>query len=199
MSSFKCPFVCLLPIVTIILFRIGESFLSPRWMKQLDGAKVCIKRLRGLPRIALYIPRTAFIINNSAPTTRRPISYIPLLFSTPVFMDSSPIDSLINKLYPLRTKITFDNVFLLELRINKKCPSCTLSLHTPIPICLLSVYICALLKHKHYIHALFYLLTFWLLFCYVKDTCKRHFTPHFTSVSLHYFHMLLEPATKGRL
>lgn len=40
------------------LFESEKVFLSPRWMHDSDGAKVCIKRLRGLPRIALYIPRT---------------------------------------------------------------------------------------------------------------------------------------------
>ena len=128
MSFSSCPFVCLLPIATISLFRIGEDFLFfwPRCLYQLDGAKVCIKRHTGLPRIALHMPRTAFIINNSAPTRGHPIPTIPLLFSTPVLYISVCVDSLINKLYPLRTKITFDNVYFAEVRINKKCPSHTL-------------------------------------------------------------------------
>ena len=97
MSSFPCPFICLLliclPVCLVLAIESEKVFLSPRCLKQLDGAKVCIKRLRGLPRIALYIPRTAFIINNSAPTRGHPIPTIPLPSATPVFMDSSPIDA----------------------------------------------------------------------------------------------------------
>lgn len=93
MSSFSCPFVCLLPIVTIFFFESEKVFLSPQCVYHSDGAKVCLERLRGLPRIALYLLRTAFVINNSTPTRRRPICYIPLLSAPPVFMNSSPINT----------------------------------------------------------------------------------------------------------
>lgn len=61
-----------------------KVFCWPRCLKQLDGAEFCIERPTGLPRIALYILRDAFIINNSAPTNACPICYIPLPSATPV-------------------------------------------------------------------------------------------------------------------
>ena len=171
MSFFSCPFICLLPIVTISPLRIGEDFLFfwPWCLYQSDGAKVCIKRLTGLPRIALYLPRTAFIINNSAPTTRRPIYYIPLLFSTPVLYISVCVDSLINKLYPLRTKITFDNVYFAELITNKKSTSHTLQVNTAFLKCAYSKHIRLLLHYNLYISLPLIFLTFWLLVYRVKD------------------------------
>lgn len=121
MSSFSCPFVCLLPIVTISFFRIGESF----FIAAMDEA---IRRREGLHKTAERSAKNCPLHLVNPSTTRFlhlptscPIYYIPLLFPTPVFMDSSPIDSLINKLYPLIKKLTADNVFLLNLIANKKC------------------------------------------------------------------------------
>ena len=91
-----------------------KVFCWPRCLKQLDGAEFCIERPTGLPRIALHMPRTAFIINNSAPTNACPICYIPLLFSTAVLYISVCVDSLINKLYPLTKKLTADNVIVIK-------------------------------------------------------------------------------------
>lgn len=91
-----------------------KVFCWPRCLKQLDGAEFCIERPTGLPRIALYILRDAFIINNSAPTNACPICYIPLLFSTAVLYISVCVDSLINKLYPLTKKLTADNVIVMK-------------------------------------------------------------------------------------
>lgn len=114
MSSFSCPFVCTFPIVVLPFFESEKVFCWPRCLKQLDGAEFCIERPTGLPRIALHMPRTAFIINNSAPTNACPICYIPLLFSTAVLYISVCVDSLINKLYPLTKKLTADNVIVMK-------------------------------------------------------------------------------------
>ena len=88
MSSFSCPFVCTFPIVVLPFFESEKVFCWPRCLKQLDGAEFCIERPTGLPRIALHMPRTAFLsitrpLQTLALYVIYPCCFLPLFYTYP--------------------------------------------------------------------------------------------------------------------